>query len=76
MSRSEVLIFFSYTCTGFVFLKDFSFSAVFLQLLYSSINSFTVIDSSKGLSFYLPVVILLLHHILNYKILISSKYEA
>ena len=59
-----------------MFLKDFSFSAVFLQLLYSSINSFTVIDSSKGLSFYLPVVILLLHHILNYKILMSSKYVA
>ena len=39
-------------------------------------NSFTVIDSSKGLSFYLPVVILLLHHILNYKILMSSKYVA
>ena len=59
-----------------MFLKDFSFFAVFLQLLYSSINSFTVIDSSKGLSFYLPVVILLLHHILNYKILMSSKYLA
>ena len=59
-----------------MFLKDFSFFAVFLQLLYSSINSFTVIDSSKGLSFYLPVFILLLHCILNYKILISSKYEA
>ena len=61
-----------------MFLKDFSFFAVFLQLLYSSINSFTVtvIDSSKGLSFYLPVFILLLHCILNYKILISNKHVA
>ena len=59
-----------------MFLKDFSFFAVFLQLLYSSMNSLTAIDSSDSLSFYISVFILLLHCILNYKILISSKYVA
>ena len=57
-------------------LKDFSFFAVFLQLLYSSMNSLTAIDSSDSLSFYISVFILLLHCILNYKILMSSKYVA
>ena len=59
-----------------MFLKDFSFFAVFLQLLYSSMNSLTAIDSSDSLSFYISVFILLLHCILNYKILMSSKYVA